>query len=108
MKVNVNVNFKTLDGKDIPANPQNIEEGSMNLKNVCVASLLAPLEEEKLDGNEKAKRYSIAQTIYDCKEGYVELSVEDISLLKKLIGNMYLPLIVGQAYSFLEGNTVTK
>ena len=108
MEVNVNVSFKTLDGKNIPANPQNPEEGEMTLKNVCVASLLAPLEEERLEGEEKAKRYVIAQKIYECKEKTVNLTVEDISLLKKLIGNMYLPLIVGQAYSFLEGNTVTK
>lgn len=108
MEVNVNVSFKTLDGKNIPANPQKPEEGTMSLKDVCVASLLAPLEEEKLDGNEKAKRYVIAQKIYECEEGTVNLNVEDISLLKKLIGNMYLPLIVGQAYSFLEGNTITK
>ena len=58
--------------------------------------------------SDNEKRYVIAQKIYECKEKTVNLTVEDISLLKKLIGNMYLPLIVGQAYSFLEGNTVTK
>ena len=44
----------------------------------------------------------LAQEISRANGTPVDVKTEDIVLLKKLIGELYLPLIVGQAYQLLE------
>lgn len=102
MKVNLVKEFKTLDGKSIPSDPKNPESSKMNLKDICITALLTPGENDEMSGEEKARRYNLSQDIYNAKE-VIDLKVEDVTLLKKLIGHIYLPLIVGQAFKFLEG-----
>jgi hypothetical protein len=105
MKLLLNSTFKTLEGKEIPENAGNPDGKKMTLKGVCAAALLSPQENDKnITGQEKAKRYLLAQEIHNSDES-IDLESEDISLLKKLIGNMYTPLIVGQAYAMLEGKS---
>jgi len=54
-----------------------------------------------MDGIEKARRYFLAIEIHTAKN-QVELSVDDIKLIKDEIGRVYPPLIVGQAYEILD------
>ena len=97
MKIDFNVKFKTFDGQDII-----MRDKPATLKDISVESLMSLLEEEKnLSGEEKLKRYELALKIKD--GGIIDISVEDIALVKKLIGKMFTPLIVGQAWKNLEG-----
>ena len=59
-------------------------------------------DEQSLSGEEKFKRYDLAMKI---KADPVDLEVEEISLIKKLIGKAYGPVIVWQAWNILEGKT---
>ena len=91
--------FTDLDGKEIPS--QNGKPATLG--GVSVDALLATFQDEQnLSGEEKLKRWELAVKI---KNGVdpVELSVEEIALIKKLIGKAYGPLISGQAWQMLEG-----
>jgi hypothetical protein len=73
------------------------------LRGVCVEALLASYEDERaLAGEEKLKRWELAMKIKKAQDP-ADLSVEEISLIKKLIGKAYGALVVGQAWSMLEG-----
>jgi hypothetical protein len=68
---------------------------------IATRALLATLpDEQNLSGEEKFKRFALAMKIKD--GGNVALNAEDIALLKKLVGKVYSPLIVGRAFPLLD------
>jgi len=98
MKIDFKKKFTNLNGevlKDANTNKEFI------LGDVCVECLLSVDKEENIDGMEKVRRYNLALEIYQGKKDSLE--AEDIVLLKKLIGKLYTPIIVGQALPLLEG-----
>lgn len=54
------------------------------------------------DGDAKLKIYRILQKVGTKDAGEVELSAEEITLLKTLIGDMYGVVVVGAVYDMLE------
>ena len=99
MKIDFNQTIKQL-GKDEPILKPNSAE-PFRLKDAAVEALLAP--EENQTGEEKAKRYLMATRIYANPEG-VDFTVEEIAKIKQVIGKGYGPLVVGQAWLYLEGS----
>ena len=94
MKINFNQPIKNIQGEEIK---------DLTLKTVSVEALLATFsDEQSLSGEEKAKRYVLATRIYANSEE-LDLTVEEISKIKQLIGKGYGPLVVGQAWEILEG-----
>ena len=82
-----------LDQKNEPA----------TVRGVAIEALFATFkDEENLSGEEKLKRWELASKIKASSDP-VELVVEEVALLKKLIGKAYGTLIVGQAWRILEG-----
>jgi hypothetical protein len=59
-------------------------------------------DDEKASGDERYRRYKLALDITEQKR--VNLKSEDIADIKKLVGKMYMPIIVGRVYDILEGN----
>lgn len=55
---------------------------------------------KKIGGKEKLYRFKLAQKIYD--ETKIDLSSEDIVLIKGLITGMYTPAVVGPSWEMLE------
>jgi len=105
MKVDVNVVLKTLDGKGLKDNDGNDNVVDATLKMAIVNALLSPVQNES--GIEKVKKYELAKRAYNTtNDELVELSAEDITLIKNRIGEVYPPLIVGQAYDLLEQKEV--
>jgi len=71
------------------------------LKGVTIDALMAVYQDEQnLGGEEKLKRYELGLML---SKDMFEVTVEEISLIKKLIGKAYGALIVGQAWNILEG-----
>jgi len=110
--------FKFLDGRNMTVNIMEDEKGSiggqkvtkkdLTLREVITNSILAPPDRSRqqhppdpMDGNEKARRYFLAIEIHKTKN-QIELSVDDVKLIKDEIGRVYPPLIVGQAYEILD------
>lgn len=101
MKIDVTQTFKTLSGqvlKDVDENKQAVDA---TLRLAIVNSLLAPSKAKEESGIEKVKKYELAKRVY--VGGEVELSAEEITLIKEGIGRLFQPIIVGQAFDMLEG-----
>lgn len=100
MKIDFLQPIKTLDGEDIP-NPDSKTGDPLTLKTICINSLLASdRESEQESGEKKYERYLLAQKIHAGKEE--DFKAEDIALIKKLVGKIYIPLVVGRAYQLLD------
>lgn len=97
MKVDFEQEIKTLNGESIPAT----DGKPAVLRGVAVDALLAVFaDEQQLAGEEKLKRYLLAEKIHN---GGVEFNTEEIALVKRLIGKAFTPVVVGQAWQMLEG-----
>lgn len=74
----------------------------MTLTIAAINALLATYDDEKqLSGKEKADRMQLALKI-NKKPKEVDLTAEQLSLVKSLIAKAYGPLIVGRAWELLE------
>ena len=71
------------------------------LGNLCKSALLQANEDDKAD--EKVTRFELSLRLAMAEGPELDLEAEDITLIKKLVGKMYAPLVVGQVYRLLEG-----
>lgn len=67
---------------------------------VVSESLVLHDPQEKVEAADKAKRFLLAMRVL--KEPEPELKVDDIVLIKKVVGLYHGPLIVGQVFDMLE------
>jgi hypothetical protein len=96
MKLNINAEVTTLQGKQI----MNEENGKpVTLGWVAVQCLMMPKESQALKSDEKVKLFTIASKI---DSGIIEFSVEEIALIKKHIGDHPSVLIVGKCFEIIE------
>ncbi len=101
MKVNFGAPITDLKGEIIKQ-----QDGKMfTLGKVAVEALSATYKDEaeakaQLSGEEKVKRFKLA--VAAVGEEVVDVSAEDIAVIKKLIAKGYPPLVVGRAYEILE------
>jgi len=97
--IDVTVALKTLQGADmIEPNPEG-EATTATLRMALVNALLSPVQKES--GVEKIKKYDLAMKIH--KNDKVDLTAEEITLLKARVGEVFPVLIVGQVFEILEG-----
>lgn len=103
MKRNFSAAIKNLDGKPLKEGDKEVTIGS-----IAVNALLTPYEDERnLSGDDKVKRFRLAQAIHGADDE-IEVTAEQVTLLKTLIAKAYTPLIVGQAYDLLEADPVAS
>ena len=82
-----------------------LKEGDkiITLAMVCCNALGNPAPDEaQLPGEEKARRFDLAVAVYASK-GPLDLKVEQVALIKSLIGKLYGPMVVGPVWKLLEG-----
>lgn len=75
-------------------------EKEFTVAQACVNALLADYQEDKINGEEKLKRFVFAKKIN--QDETIELKSEDVTLIKSLIAKAYNALIVGSVYEVLE------
>ena len=105
MKIDTNVEIINLDGNVLKEN-----DGSGNAVNVTAKKIMAnslmsnvigrdgrPVPEK---GEDKLKKFKLAMKIYDSDE--VELSSEDIVLIKERVGATYNTLVYGRICDLLK------
>lgn len=97
MKTKLNQEMLGIDG--ITVLPQPETGKPLILKDVCINSLLAPVQ----DDTEKTKyeKYELFVLLRDAGNE-VDLRSEQVVLLKKCIGKFQPPLIMGQAFDMIE------
>ena len=94
-------NDKFLDSDSTPNEPpQLLRKDFITLKRICIDSLMDRLEKDTLSGTDKITYYQLASAIHNSE--VIDLSPEDIVLLKKRISLRYPPLIVGRAFELLD------
>lgn len=76
------------------------EDQEITLKTVCINVLSADFPEERIEAEEKFKRWLLAKKIYS--GGEIDVTPEEIALIKKLLGKAYPPLLVGPAWEYLN------
>lgn len=87
---------KILDGDQQP----------LTLGVAAVTALVASYPDEpNLTGEGKFKRWLLAERL--ANGGVIEVSAEEVTLIKQLIGRGYPPLVVGPAYLALEKDCPT-
>jgi hypothetical protein len=74
----------------------------VSLKRVAVEALQANLpDEQNMGGEEKLARFQIAKKV--AAGGEQDLTPEEVSKIKLLVGRCYGPVVVGRAYEILNG-----
>lgn len=96
MKINFDSNIKGLDGKDLAT-----ETGTATLSSIVTGALIANYHDEQfLPGMEKFKRAQLAQRVY--AGGDIDFSVEELTLIKELVGKYATPLVVLQIFKLID------
>lgn len=95
MKIDMNQVLIGYEGK-----PVTDGDGEITLRHACGIALTATNPEEKIDPEEKMKRFLLAQRIYG--NGSIKLTAEEIVLLKQSVGKGYSPAIVGPVWLLLD------
>ncbi len=81
--------------------PQHLRQCKITLRHVCVEALNCFLASDKaVKAEEKVKLFTLAIKIQE--HNGVDLSAEDVVLLKKRIGEQCRPLVVGRAFELLD------
>jgi len=102
MKINTKTKLKSLNGellKDTLADGKTTE---MTLGSALINALLVPVQNEK--GEEKVKKYELGVRIYQNDE--IDLTAEEAALVKKRIGDVYGPIVVGQVFRLIENKEI--
>ena len=98
MKINFDATLHELDGTPIIESMDKKEP--MTLARASVMALTGRYQDEQLAGTESFKRYQLAKKVH--KGGVVELTAEDISLVKMVMGKAFGPAVIGPCYELLE------
>lgn len=85
--------------------PLNSEGKPLTLKMVAINALLANYPDETISGGEKFARYALSRRIY---KGNYEFRAEEVTKLKTLIGKYFEAVVVGPAYTALDGEEQCK
>ena len=96
MKVKVNNQLNDVEGKPL----QGDKSKTLTMRDVCINSLLTPVQGD--DEKIKWEKYEIFKKLRDATDE-VELKLEELSLLKKAVGKLQPPLLMGQIWEMLEG-----
>lgn len=96
MKVDFSQEITSLDGSVLQS-----EGAPLTLGQVAVQALLSNHDEDRvIDGAEKVRRFRLAETAF--QSGEASLTVEDVSLLKRLIARQFVTLVCARAWALLE------
>ena len=101
MKIDFSTKINTIHGT--PFQVPNGEGGTrdMELKDVCVEALYTPNPQSPDSGAEKFRLHQLAVKLH--RGGEIEISPEDVALVKDKIGTLYGANVVGPAYEILNG-----
>src|SRR5262245_40116210 len=96
MKIDFSAVIKDLDGEAVKDGEKDATLGRV----ACTALLASFADERNLPAEDKVRRFRLAEIA--AKGGAREMKVEDVALMKKLIGKAFAPLVVGRAYDIIE------
>jgi hypothetical protein len=96
MKIDFSAVIKDLDGDAVKDGEKDATLGRV----ACTALLASYADEQSLVAEDKVKRFRLAEVA--ARGGEQEMKIDDVALIKTLIGKAFAPLIVGRAYDIIE------
>jgi hypothetical protein len=96
MKIDFSAVIKDLAGEAVKDGDKDATLGRV----ACTALLASYADEQNLAAEDKVKRFRLAEIA--AKGGEREVKVEDVALIKQLIGKAFAPLVVARAYDIIE------
>ena len=95
----LNVPVRDLDNKDV----MDPESGKVaTLKGAVSSALLFQGQDsERLTGDQKLQRFALAKKVYDA-EDKVDLTAEDVVLIKDCVNRIFTPLVYGRLVEALD------
>lgn len=106
MKVNLNQKVKNFDGEVLKKpvkKGKEINEVDFTLAVAFIDALTADFKSEvDLSGAKKLERYILAQKVNRKKSAACDFTVEEIVLIKEVVGKAFGTLIVGYIYEILK------
>lgn len=72
----------------------------MTVQSVSVFAVLSAGIDANTDAVEKFNRYQFAQKLTNA--GDVDLTIDEIAQIKKYVGQIYAPIVVGRVYDHFE------
>lgn len=97
MKLDVTQVLKNMEGKTMKDSDGNGNAIDATIRMAIVNALLSPVQKDT--GVDKMKKWELAQRVF--KQDEVEVSIDDVKIIKDRIGELYPPLIVGQVWKIL-------
>jgi hypothetical protein len=98
MLIDFSQSLKAVDGTILKH-----KEADLTLKTIACEALMASYKEEtQLSGEEKHKRFKLSQRIFRATEP-VNVTIEEIAVIKRLVGILYGPAVCGPVFDLLEG-----
>jgi hypothetical protein len=96
-------NFDTVlnDLQEMPILNADKQGATLTAKDATLAALLIANQNKPVSGEEKFKRWQLAQRV--SAGGEVEVTPEEITLIKELAGDVYSAIVIGPLYIFLNG-----
>ena len=101
MKINVTQVLKNINGDDLIEPNEKGEVQPVLLRTVLVNALMIPVEKDT--GVQKVEKYSLAIDIQ--KNDEIEITAEQATMLKEVVGKPYGPVIVGPVFNLLDGKS---
>ena len=97
----MNINFDT-EILDLANAPIINGDKHLDLATIATNALLTPqaAADQNVPTEEKVRRFRLAQKVTN--GGTLDMSLEDLVLLKEIIGKAYPPLVVGRAFEILD------
>jgi len=107
MRIDVKTEITDYDGKSIPQNSANPDQGNMTLGAMMITALNTPLEKDKnLPADKKVQRAVLSQDIHnalkDGTDGMIDFPHEAIVEVKELMNNFYAPLPLMRAFEIFD------
>ena len=86
-------------GKSIKEDKRDITHGL-----IAFRALNADLPDDKIEPSVKYERYKLANRLHGLKadKSPVHLSIEDAALIKRLVGRIFPPEVMGQVWDAME------
>ncbi len=92
---------------DLDGKPVKNSEIEVTLGAAATHALLTPFpDEQNLSGEEKVKRFLLATKVREAKD--VKLTIDELNMIKKLVGKAYAPLLVGRIWEIIDPASVEK
>jgi hypothetical protein len=101
MLIKTNTVITNLAGESMKDMDADGNASDATLKSTIVNALLSPVQKET--GTDKVQKYELAKKVYEADE--IELTAEEITLIKARVGDAFVPIVVGRVFEMLEGKS---